>query len=396
MWEKEEMRVSEANCWQQGFTQTLCVTSREIPANNMLCLTAVAYRFQEFLVTAVWSQRKSYSILSLESIPLPPATLSCNIKMGHACNTDTRQNICKLCCLSLNHCVVMSQPVKRKNLNHWGLRYLLQLVRSARVTCSVLTPILCILVKLIFWKTSRIWSSGCQEMMTLPLSMTVWSRREGQTRMKGWKLSTEPRDIFFLIRQINHWNTEFLKGFVFSHIAFITKYGFCAAVVGTVSLLTCTKETTGMGGLKAFMHIGILLFQSVTERCMLGHVPFLMHGFKSSSSLQFLVLGYFLEACLHTSRARFKKSCLWSEIHWTYQMEWFVSPRIHTILLCFLANFNSLGSVQSWWELCDSQFGVSLCPASLEYRRRSLMSAYTIPWRYTLSVTRSTSRFPLD
>jgi len=75
--------------------------------------------------------------------------------------------------LSLNPYVMMSQPVKRKNLHHWRLRYLL--VGSARVTCSVLTPILCVLVKCIFWETSRIWSSRCQEMMTFPFSMAVWS-----------------------------------------------------------------------------------------------------------------------------------------------------------------------------------------------------------------------------
>lgn len=59
-----------------------------------------------------------------------------------------------------------------------------------------------------------------------------------------------------------------------------------------------------MVSLKAFMHVRILLSQSPTEGCegcMLGHVPFLMHGFKSSFSLQFLILGYFLKAHLHTS-----------------------------------------------------------------------------------------------
>lgn len=69
--------------------------------------------------------------------------------------------------------------------------------------------------------------------------------------------------------------------------------------VGTASPLTCTKETKG--SLKAFKHVRILLFQSVTEGCMLDRVPFPMHGFKSSSSFQFLILGYFLEAHLHTS-----------------------------------------------------------------------------------------------
>lgn len=53
MWEKEEMRVSEAKSWQQGFTQTLCMTSRQISARNMQQLSAVGYEFQDFLVTAV-------------------------------------------------------------------------------------------------------------------------------------------------------------------------------------------------------------------------------------------------------------------------------------------------------------------------------------------------------
>lgn len=218
--------------------------------------------------------------------------------LGHACNTDTRQNICKLCCLSLNDYVMISQPIKRKNLYHWGLEYLLQLVGSTRFTCSVLTPIVGVLVKHVFWKTSRIWSSRCQEMITLPLSMTVWSRGEGQIRVKGWKLHRANRHIFWSGRSVI--GQRVLKRFyVFSHIAFVTKYGFCPAVVGTASPLnciTCTKETKGMVSLKAFMHVRILLSQSATEGYMLGHVPFLMHGFRSSFSLQFLILGYFLKA----------------------------------------------------------------------------------------------------
>lgn len=45
MWEKEEMRVSEAKSWQQGFTQTFCMTSSKIPAKNMQQLSAVGYKF---------------------------------------------------------------------------------------------------------------------------------------------------------------------------------------------------------------------------------------------------------------------------------------------------------------------------------------------------------------
>lgn len=70
MWEKEEMRVSEAKSWQQGFTQTLCMTSREIPAKNMQHLTAVGYKFQEFLVTAVTknSLREKVMVYFLSSV----------------------------------------------------------------------------------------------------------------------------------------------------------------------------------------------------------------------------------------------------------------------------------------------------------------------------------------
>lgn len=106
MWEKEEMRVSEAKGWQQGFTQTLWLTSREIPAKNMQQLTAVGYRFQEFLVTAVTKNSlREKVILSLFCIPLPPAAPSCNIKVGHAHNTDISQTsassvICHLNTLS--------------------------------------------------------------------------------------------------------------------------------------------------------------------------------------------------------------------------------------------------------------------------------------------------------
>lgn len=95
MWAKEEMRVSEAKSWQRGFTHTLCVTSGEISANNKEHLTAVAYKFQEYLVPALWSQMKGYHTLSCESpfcIPLPAATLSCNTKLSHAYNTDKGHN----------------------------------------------------------------------------------------------------------------------------------------------------------------------------------------------------------------------------------------------------------------------------------------------------------------
>ena len=76
-----------------------------------------------------------------------------------------------------------------------------------------------------------------------------------------------------------------------------------------------------MGSLKAFVHVRILLFQSATEGCMLGHVPFPMHGFKSSSSLQFLVLGYFLETRLHTSlEADLKKAVC--DLRYTEPTQW--------------------------------------------------------------------------
>jgi len=48
---------------------------------------------------------------------------------------------------------------------------------------------------------------------------------------------------------------------------------------------TCTEETKGMDSLETFVRVRILLFQSATEGCVLGHIPFLMHGFKFSSSV---------------------------------------------------------------------------------------------------------------
>lgn len=156
------------------------------------------------------------------------------------------------------------------------------------VTCSALTPIPCILVKCIFWRISRMWSSRCQEMMK------IWSRREGQTRMKDWQLCGANRHVFFDPAD-QPLEKRFLKiVYIFSLIAFVTKCGFCSAVVST-------KKTKSMRSLKAFMLVRILLFQSPTEGRMLCHVSFPMHGFKSSSFLPFLIPGCFLEARLHNS-----------------------------------------------------------------------------------------------
>lgn len=98
------------------------------------------------------------------------------------------------------------------------------------VTCSAPTPILCILVKCIFWRISRMWSSRCQEMTK------IWSRREGQTRMKGWQLYRANRHGFFLIQQINHWNKGFLKQFIFSPLL-----PLLASVVSAQQLLALRK-----------------------------------------------------------------------------------------------------------------------------------------------------------
>lgn len=81
MWEKEEMRVSEAKSWQEGLPKPF-VWPPEGPANNMQYLTAVVYKFQEFLVTAVWSQKKRLQYICFfctVHFPLlysPPTSLS--------------------------------------------------------------------------------------------------------------------------------------------------------------------------------------------------------------------------------------------------------------------------------------------------------------------------------
>lgn len=230
------MRVSEAKSWQEGLPKPF-VWPRESPANTQ-CLTAMAYKFQEFLVTAVWSQKKGYNTFvssvqytSFCCVPLPPASLPCNIKMGRACNTDIRHNIVKLCCLSFNHYVMMSQSVKRKNLTSLETKILTSAcgVRNNHLLCT--DSNLCILVKHIFWKTSRIWSSSTIKRWWL--FHFPWQFDLGEKIKQEWKAenSVEPKDFFglgfffiilFLIRQINHWNKKFLKDFVFSHVAFIT------------------------------------------------------------------------------------------------------------------------------------------------------------------------------
>lgn len=105
-----------AGSWQRVI-QILCMTSREIPAKtcNSSLLWAMNFRNFELLQwLKILSERRLYYTFPL--LYSPPTSYSIlQHKAGTCTQHRHKPNICKLC-LSLEHPVVMSQKVKRKNI----------------------------------------------------------------------------------------------------------------------------------------------------------------------------------------------------------------------------------------------------------------------------------------
>lgn len=219
--------------------------------------------------------------------------------------------------------------------------------------------------------------------MTLTLSKTVWSGR-----VKHWRPCRARRCCCCCCCSGRSTiGMEFLK-----YVMFSPRFPSLSSIVSAQELLALPalfpKETKDMGSLYQDFALSVR-----KERCKLDHVPFLINGSKFSFSLPFLILGYF-SRCVSTIPKKWiyeQLSVIWDILSLPKEVVNITQyPRLIAV---------SWPSLLVWAQyspklrqLHDYRFGVSLCPTSLEYRKSSLMSAYTIPCWLTLNVFRSTSR----
>lgn len=141
-----------------------------------------------------------------------------------------------------------------ENFHHWQLRYVLQLVGSAGVTCFVVTD------PVHFGEANLL---GNQQVMIQHRSRDDdSSKAEGQTWMKDWK--QEPTVIFHGQADQPLEQRALKRLDIFSPIAFVTTFGLCPAVASATSPIIHTKEAKGMGSLKVYASQD-LAFQSVKE-----------------------------------------------------------------------------------------------------------------------------------